>query len=558
MFIMTGLGGFGVLAVLFAAEEAGAAPVLDVALGGLHGDAEAGGQLVEGLGAEGSGKGVVELLLSGGAFSGRLGEVGAGELAEDAAGVLDEDAGDGHGGMEVFVVAIEVSEGVEVFPEPEEMPTFSQELFGHLPSILDAVARNATSNEDADLLLLGSIVSLSACLPGVSGVYADRTVYPNLFLYVTAPASAGKGRLALCRRLVQPIHNQLREFYHTEMDEYRINKARYEAEKKKHPDAEPPEEPRQQMLIIPANSSSTAVYQILNDNGGNGLLFETEGDTLANVFSSDFGNYSDGLRKCFHHETISYTRRKDKEFVELGGPRLSTVLSGTPRQISALIPDAENGLFSRFIFYYLNFKLEWIDVFARKSDFTLEEIFDDIGYGYLEFYQNLQMLGQMEFSLTPSQQQDFNTYYRSAQEEYHYLFGDDIIASVRRLGLITFRIAMVISTLRTMDTGEMSHHLICDDEDFHSAMTIARVLIKHTGRVFRELSSADLAKPAAERSARQKQFYDALPGTFSTQAFNQLATRLGIPMKTAQRYIKNWCSSGLLRREKHGQYAKPS
>ena len=82
-------------------------------------------------------------------------------------------------------------------------------------------------------------------------------------------------------------------------------------------------------------------------------MFETEGDTLANVFASDYGNYSDGFRKAFHHEPISYTRRKDREFVDrLLRPRLSAVLSGTPRQISALLPDAENGLFSRFIFYY--------------------------------------------------------------------------------------------------------------------------------------------------------------------------------------------------------------
>lgn len=34
------------------------------------------------------------------------------------------------------------------------------------------------------------------------------------------------------------------------------------------------------------------------------------------------------------------------------------------------------------------------------------------------------------------------------QEEYHLLFGIDIIASVRRLGLITFRLAMILSALR--------------------------------------------------------------------------------------------------------------
>jgi hypothetical protein len=43
-------------------------------------------------------------------------------------------------------------------------------------------------------------------------------------------------------------------------------------------------------------------------------MFETEGDTLAQTFKSEHGNYSDGFRKAFHHEKISYLRRKDREF----------------------------------------------------------------------------------------------------------------------------------------------------------------------------------------------------------------------------------------------------
>lgn len=126
-------------------------------------------------------------------------------------------------------------------PGPEPMPTFSHELYGHLPDLLEAVVRQANSDEDADVLLLGSIVSFSSCLPKIFGVYGGRQVFPNLFLFVTAPASAGKGRLSLCRRLVQPIHDQLRNTYKAEMDEYRIQKARYEHDKKKDYAAEPPE-----------------------------------------------------------------------------------------------------------------------------------------------------------------------------------------------------------------------------------------------------------------------------------------------------------------------------
>ena len=66
---------------------------------------------------------------------------------------------------------------------------------------------------------------------------------------------------------------------------------------------------------------------------------ERGGSRYAASFKSDFGNFSDGFRKVFYHEKISYNRRKDKEFVELEKPRLSALLSGTPSQIFSLIPD---------------------------------------------------------------------------------------------------------------------------------------------------------------------------------------------------------------------------
>jgi hypothetical protein len=55
-----------------------------------------------------------------------------------------------------------------------------------------------------------------------------------------------------------------------------------------------------------------------------------------------------------------------EEFMQ--NPRLSALLSGTPKQVSALIPNAENGLFSRFIFYFMNIKPVWKDVFANSGD----------------------------------------------------------------------------------------------------------------------------------------------------------------------------------------------
>src|SRR5690606_6373064 len=210
----------------------------------------------------------------------------------------------------------------------EKMPTFPKSLYPELPHFLQQVVAIATSNEERDILLLGSLVAISACLPKVYGIYDGKKVFSNLFLFVTAQASAGKGRMVHCRQLVNPIHKELREEAKLHKQHYELDLAEYNAKKGKEEGIEKPSKPPEKMLFIPANNSSTGAYQLLGDSDGRGLIFETEGDTLAHAFKSDYGNYSDGFRKAFHHETISYYRRTDREFVDIENPCLSTVLSG--------------------------------------------------------------------------------------------------------------------------------------------------------------------------------------------------------------------------------------
>ncbi len=443
------------------------------------------------------------------------------------------------------------------------LPTFSPELQGKLPSFLENILSQSNSPEDADILILGTMAVISACLPHVFGVYADRTVYPNLFLFVTAKASSGKGRLALCRYIVEPIHDRLREINEAEIIEYKHKIAEYNAAGKKKVDMEKPEEPPMRMLFIPANSSATAVYQVLGDNGGTGLMFETEGDTLANTFGSDYGNYSDGFRKAFHHETISYIRRKDREYVNIKNPRLSTLLTGTPRQVLNLITDAENGLFSRFIFYFLDLRLVWNDVFSTHTDTTLDEHFQTLGKEFHDFHTILEKSNDIRFSLTPSQAADFNGRFSTWQSEYSDRCGDEFVASVRRLGLITFRLAMILSALRIMEDGIIEDRLTCLDIDYQSAMTMASVILRHNAHVFLTLPKADtIQAPSSTTTMRttlqQRQFFEALPLEFDRQTYTKAATALGINPRTADRIIHRWCDTGQLENVSHGKYRKAS
>lgn len=446
------------------------------------------------------------------------------------------------------------AENTELLQEnTEKTPTFPEIIYTNLPDFLQQVTAKATSAEDKDLLLLGSLVVTSACLPNVFGNYDERRVYPNLFLFLTASASAGKGRLTLCRKLVYPIHKALRDRYKVLYDNSKQEKAMYNSAKKDQPVADEPQEPPMLALLMPANSSATAFFQILNDNNGAGLMFETEGDTLAQTFKSEHGNFSDGFRKAFHHETISYLRRKDREFVELENPRLSALLSGTPKQVSALIPNAENGLFSRFIFYFMNIKPVWKDVFANSGDQTLDLYFKDLGEYFHCFHNQLKQQQEMRFSLTVLQQEQFNAYFAQAQIQFLALYGDDYIATVRRLGLITFRIAMIFTVLRLMESQHFTTLLICTDTDFNTALEMVKVLVQHAATVFDALP-AEQETPTTNNP--RMALFQSLPPQFDKQTYSSLAAQLQIPESTANKWLMKFVSSGLLSKQAHGNYSK--
>jgi hypothetical protein len=432
------------------------------------------------------------------------------------------------------------------------LPTIPESIYQNLPKFLQWTTAKATTPEDRDLLLLGSLAATSSCLPNIYGIYDERKVYPNIFLFVTAQASAGKGRLTLCRKLVEPIHRALREQNKAEQEEYKRQQTEYAATKDKS-EMERPKEPPLRALFIPANSSATALFQILNDNNGIGLMFETEGDTLAQTFKSEHGNYSDGFRKAFHHEKISYLRRKDREYVELETPRLSALLSGTPKQVSALVPNAENGLFSRFIFYYMNILPVWKNVFAGSTDHTLDDYFRELGNLFYDFYKTMQQQSEIRFCLTVQQQNQFNDYFSQAQNQYLYLCGTDYIATVRRLALIAFRIAMILTTLRIMDTGHITTPFTCNDADFITALEMVKILIQHAAKVYEAL----LIQIETQKQPNQKQlFLEALPPEFSRQDYIATAKRLNIPDKTAEKHISKFVQSGLINHFAHGKYKK--
>ncbi len=436
------------------------------------------------------------------------------------------------------------------------MPTFYQQVKEQLPPFLKKVAESGDSDADADMLVLGSLAVISACLPGIYGVYDKQETFPNLYLFVTAQAGSGKGKLNLCKSIVEPIHDEMAAKFEEDLVKF-FEKLDDRDQNDKTGKRTVATRPKQRLVFLPANSSSTAIYSALSANEEQGLIFETEGDTLASSFGQDFGDFSDGLRKAFHHESISYLRRGDSEYVNIKKPRLSVVLSGTPQQVVRLMTSVENGLFSRFLFYCLDKEVRWIDVFDEGDGEPLECYYNKLGQQFLEFYHELQRKPRIKIILSPRQRETFNCSFERLLFDLNALFGEETKASVYRLGTSTFRIAMILTALRIMEDRHFSRQRFCRDDDFEIAMTISDRLQHHMLRVIKELptSAKKTVHGNVMETVRYQAFWDSLPEEFDAQCFKTVAQKVGLSVPTAERYIRQWLKTRLDKIQR-GQYRK--
>lgn len=342
------------------------------------------------------------------------------------------------------------------------------------------------------MFLTGAIGIISGMLPNVQGKYFSRNVGPNLYCFIIGKYGTGKGSLVWAKDLGRGVEKYRTEIaratrtaYDDEQMSYQRQVRLYESGKL--PDPPPkPEPPRHLRLFLPANSSKTAVMQLLKENDGRGIIFETEGDTLADMLRQDYGNFSDVLRKAYHHEPISYYRRTDSEDVMIDHPQLSVVMSGTHDQLRRLIPTIENGLYSRFCFYHLQGSAPFKDPFAAEQS-GLQLDIDEVAEGYLKIYKHLERLSQpVNFYLQPQQQRHFLSTFMTLKTEISTELSDELEGMANRIGLICFRIAMILSVVRhpALQSGQL---LPCTDDDYYNAIDITNHLLQHSLHVYEQL-----------------------------------------------------------------------
>lgn len=429
-----------------------------------------------------------------------------------------------------------------------ETPTLPIAVYDNLPELLSEGCNFFEDANERDLFFLGLLTAISACMPNVSGRYAKYMLQANLFLMIVAPAASGKGNLTWSFKAVEDIIRRSDEEFDEEMLRYQ--------DALEQPEGPKPKKPVYKSLMIPGNSSAPAVMQALSENGGRGLIFETEADTIANTMQNDWGNYSDIVRRAFHHERLSFRRRHENQHYTIKHSYLSIVLSGTPDQVRSLLQSTENGFFSRILFYDFKSKLEFRDPFDNDNDTVFLNYMESrLPQRIKALYERCNSLERVEFTITQDQRCQFNASFKQWLLESEYMIGTDSVPTIIRLAVITFRIAMILTAVRSLDTLTDKEVLICKDEDFASSLQIVDCLRMHAFKLIAGMKRANRGFKGFSND-QQRTYYLYLPNQFSRREADERAKAIRLNPKTAEKYLEDYRNSGLLEHVKHGEYKK--
>ena len=442
------------------------------------------------------------------------------------------------------------------------LPTFDEHL--HWPYPLNRIMSCGTSLAQYDVLLLGAITVLGASMgKHVRCSYGGKMMSPCLQTFVVALPASGKGVLSLVRLLAEPIHDEIRGQVDESMACYRREKAKYDTLGKERGKTETPVMPLNKMFLISGNNTGTGILQNLMDSDGTGLICESEADTISTAIGSEYGHWSDTMRKAFDHDRLSYNRRTDHEYREVKKTYLSVLLSGTPSQVKPLIPTAENGLFSRQVFYYMPTIHHWQNQFDR-NDSDLEDTFKALGMEWKDKLKTIVMNGIFTLHLTDGQKDEFNRLFSRLFVRSGLANGNEMSSSVARLAINICRIMQVVAMLRVLESDDIarSPHLTPDKDisgdnlkdgiitrwdvkitpsDFKAVLQLAEPLYCHAMHILSFLPPTEISRRA---NVERDFFFMKLGTTFTRKQVREQAAVMGIKENTALVWLKRLVDYG--------------
>jgi hypothetical protein len=270
------------------------------------------------------------------------------------------------------------------------------------------------------------------------------------------------------------------------------------------------------------------------------------------------------------------------------------LISGTPAQLPQLIPDAENGLFSRQIFYYMPPLDEFVDMFPKENEISYTVLFKGWGMRWKKVIDAIrQSVSSIEFVPTSSQRKKVINCMSQLFRHATVAHGDAMRSSVTRLAVNLLRMMNVVVLIRALDdllTMEdekelemklqnitrtlldcpclspdknvpvenvrdgivTKYYLEANDEDFDALLALAEPFYRHAEHA---LKSMPREKTDGRNMDPKEMYLGALPMTFTRQEALSLGPEYHLTERQCEYLLDKLLEKGIVERKGRGVYS---
>ena len=259
-----------------------------------------------------------------------------------------------------------------------------------------------------------------------------------------------------------------------------------------------------------------------------------------------------------------------------------------------LIPSAENGLFSRQLFYCMPPIREWVDQFC-ESGIDYDRMFTLWGERWKCLLDTLAaVVSGINLKLTEEQKEEFNVHFSRIFGRAGAAHGDPMKSAVARIAINICRIIGIVALMRSLEAllmatdgiGRTAAEKPADDlvkalkscpgllpsphiphenvqdgvvpqfdltvnsDDFHAVLSLTEPLYLHSCHILSFLPAGD----SMQQKTSQEAFLDLLPLNFTRSQALQAGERYGIPANTLDSLLKRMLNKGQLVKSGRGEY----
>jgi hypothetical protein len=454
---------------------------------------------------------------------------------------------------EIAILQQVLNDNPDYFP-----PTIPDEVFLNLPAPIAEAVNQYDTLEEKSIALLSTITASASGLNGIRFPLRHNDYYLNLYLIIIGPPASNKSIALHARKILEKISIR-------NESNYKANKTRYKEFLKQKQHAKKTAtnnptiddsslnyrdleieatEPKPKYAILPGDISSSALINLIDKNDGNGIIFDSEAQTILNAFKQEWGsNVATVLLKSFGNEPVELMRASLDSMISIPKPKLSVLLTGNPEHLNGLVKTITNGLYSRFCVFRTQ-KTSWKDVNPEENAKNYLNGYVRLSVLVDEISLKLESDLSVEFQLSLDQIDHYNHFFRTLNEMLSEHIDKDFSSIVMRMAVVFYRICAVLTAIR--NENNLTAKLVCSNDDFQNAIHVCATLLKHS--VFTFLTT-EVQKDSIDN------LLDELPDVFNRKQAIAVAIKLKISPRTMDNYIKSLIGKKI-EKVKHGEFKK--